>query len=396
MKQLLKMAAASALVCTVSAQAADTTTPAALADLGLALLRQGTPANAVVSPVAAAAALGMVHAGANGAAEHEIEALFGPGPRSFKTRLPALLQAVGAGAGPAPFVMAGRVWIDTTVAAAVPTGFTQRLATRYQADASRVAFKDTEAVRGQINTWTAQHTAGRITELLPTGSVSAATQVTLTAAIHFRSAWDKPFDAEATADRPFTNSAGQTKPVPTLVDERGVLQAEFDGTRVMALPFAGARFTLLLALPATGSDLGTLLKGLTGTELARWQAGLKPQKCALALPKFKIDAKATALRPVLESLGVKTAFTPAADLRPMLGRQAKGVHLADVHHAAGITIDERGGEAVAAAAATAQGKSLALPVPPCAVDRPFVFAVVHAATGTPLFMGRVGDPAAAE
>jgi serpin B len=184
--------------------------------------------------------------------------------------------------------------------------------------------------------------------------------------------------------------------VPTLVDERGVLQAEFDGTRVMALPFAGARFTLLLALPATGSDLGTLLKGLTGTELARWQAGLKPQKCALALPKFKIDAKATALRPVLESLGVKTAFTPAADLRPMLGRQAKGVHLADVHHAAGITIDERGGEAVAAAAATAQGKSLALPVPPCAVDRPFVFAVVHAATGTPLFMGRVGDPAAAE
>jgi serpin B len=396
MKQLLKMAAASALVCTVSAQAADTTTPAALADLGLALLRQGAPANAVVSPVAAAAALGMVHAGANGAAEHEIEALFGPGPRSFKTRLPALLQAVGAGAGPAPFVMAGRVWIDTTVAAAVPTGFTQRLATRYQADASRVAFKDTEAVRGQINTWTAQHTAGRITELLPAGSVSAATQVTLTAAIHFRSAWDKPFDAETTTDRPFTNSAGQTKPVPTLVDERGVLQAEFDGTRVMALPFAGARFTLLLALPATGSDLGTLLKGLTGTELARWQAGLKPQKCALALPKFKIDAKATALRPVLESLGVKTAFTPAADLRPMLGRQAKGVHLADVHHAAGITIDERGGEAVAAAAATAQGKSLALPVPPCAVDRPFVFAVVHAATGTPLFMGRVGDPAAAE
>ena len=48
-----------------------------LGDLGLALLRPAGPPNAVVSPLATAVALGMVHAGTDGKAEREIEALFG-------------------------------------------------------------------------------------------------------------------------------------------------------------------------------------------------------------------------------------------------------------------------------------------------------------------------------
>ncbi len=381
--------------------ATDAATVAGLADLGLAMLRQPGPANAVVSPVATAAALGMVHAGADGATEHEIETLFGPretGPRSFKLRLPALLKEVGSGPAPSPFVMAGRVWLDQTIAAAVPAGYSHRMATRYQADATRVNFKNSEAVRGQINAWTAERTAGRIADLMPPGSVSEATLITLSSAIHFRSAWDQPFDSAKTEALPFNTAPGTAKPVPTLVDERSVLQAQVSGTQVLALPFGGAggaAFALLVAVPAADSDVQALVKGLNGAELARWQAALQPKKCQLALPKFKIAPKATALRPLLESLGMTTAFSPAADLRPMLGRAAHKVHLGDVYAAAGITIDEQGGEAVGAAAATVQSKSLAVS-PPCVVDRPFVFAVVHRLTGTPLFIGRVGDPALAD
>ena len=86
------------------------------------MLREAGPGNAVASPVAVAAALGMVHAGVQGAAEREIEALFGSqnvGPRGLKLRLPALLQqlaprqsAGAAGSPPPSFVMAGRVWMD--------------------------------------------------------------------------------------------------------------------------------------------------------------------------------------------------------------------------------------------------------------------------------------------
>ncbi len=405
MSALTRLAGAAALACCTAAGASeapppsDAATVAAIADLGLAMLRQPGPANAVVSPVATAAALGMVHAGLLGPAEQEIEALFGPrgtGPNSFKQRLPVLLKQVGEGngSGPSPYVMAGRVWMDKGVAPFVPAGYTQRMAMRYKADAARVVFAHSDETRGLINGWTAEHTAGRITELLPPGSISPATKLTLTSAIHFRSAWAKPFDAAVTEPRPFQAASG-AKPVPTLLDERSVLQAQVDGTQVLSLPFAGPAYALLLAVPAEGSNVDTLMKGLSGATLARWQGALQAQKCKLALPKFSIAAKAGSLRPVLEGLGVKTVFTTDADLKPMLGRQAKDVHLDDVYQAAGITIDERGGEAVAAAAATLQSKGLALmpeAVPDCAVQRPFMFAVVHRPSGTALFMGRVGDP----
>ena len=389
--------------------AADTTTGAStdeathvassLGDLGLALLRPAGPPNAVVSPLATAVALGMVHAGTDGKAEREIEALFGLRERGravFRKTLPALLKSLNA--GPSPFTLAGRLWLDPSVAAAVPVSFRQRLATRYVSDAASVDFRQPEAARDRINAWTAERTAGKVTELLPPGSVSGDTRLTLSTAMHFRSAWAQPFDTAQTAPRPFTNAAGVVNPVATLSAERSVAQAVVDGTQVMALPFGGAGgdYLLLLALPAADSSVEALLTSASGVKLAQWQAALQPVKCAFTLPKFNLAARATALRPVLERLGLKTVFGPGANLRPMLGRAARGTHLGDVFHAAGIAIDEEGGEAVAAAAATVQAKSLVRPLPACAVDRPFVFAVLHAPSGTPLFIGRIGDPALSE
>jgi hypothetical protein len=36
---------------------------------------------------------------------------------------------------------------------------------------------------------------------------------------------------------------------------------------------------------------------------------------------------------------------------------------------------------------------LALPLPECAINRAFSFAVLHRATGAAVFVGRVSDPA---
>jgi len=196
--------------------------------------------------------------------------------------------------------------------------------------------------------------------------------------------------------------------VPTMVDERGVLQARIDGHLVMEIPFGAASaagaagadprggFALLVAVPDEGAAGAAAPPTFTGTQLARWRAALQPLKCELALPRFAIAPQSGSLKAALQGLGVKTVFTDVADLRPMLGRQARQMHLDDLHHAAGITVDEQGGVAVAAAAATVRSKSLALPVPPCAVNRAFAFALVHQASGAPVFVGRVGDPVHSE
>lgn len=386
-------------------------TSAALGNLGLALLRETPGPNAVVSPLAVAAVLGMVHAGATGSTEHEIEALFGAGRTgalAMRHSLPALSArmrqpAAGgkAAADASPVRQAARVWIDSSVAKDTPASFKRRLAARHGADALVLSFADTEQARARINGWTAEHTAGRVAELLPAGSLARSTQVTLTAAVHFRSSWDQRFDAAQTEPRSFAAVGGSNAPVPTLSDERAVAQAVLDGHQLYALPFADG-YDLVIGLPAdtaaNGSGLEEMLKGLDGAGLARWQAALKaapPARCAFALPKFSFAPKAGSIKASLQRLGVKTAFTEKAELVPMLGRSARGAHVDEVHHAAGIRIDEAGGEAVAAAAATVKPKTLAGP-PACAVDRAFAFVVMHRSSGAPLFVGRVGDPARSE
>lgn len=399
---LAAVATAAALAPTPSVAARTAPAPEinaalALADFGQALLRQAKAPNAVISPVAAATALGLVQAGANGAAEREIEALFGlgrAGSAAFRNELPKLVRQVQGGDG-SPLSMAAHMWVDQAAAAAVPAAYSKRLQQRWQAEATRVSFAQSETARQQINAWTAQHTGGKVAELLPSGSVHGGTQAVLTTAMHFKSPWERPFNPDKTEPRAFKTAGGDSKPVPTMVDERGVMQAQVDGHLVMELPFAKG-YSLLLAVPAEGTSAVAGGAAFGGDQLTRWRAALKPLKCELALPRFAIAPQSGSLKTALQSLGVKTVFTDAADLRPMLGRGARNVHLEDLHHAAGITVDENGGEAVAASAGTVSSKSFAAAPPPCAVDRAFSFALLHQATGAPLFVGRVGDPTRAD
>ena len=76
----------------------------------------------------------------------------------------------------------------------------------------------------------------------------------------------------------------------------------------------------------------------------------------------------------------------------MLGQAGKSVMLDNVYQSATLIIDEQGGEAAAATGAAMMTKSFSPPAPVCAVDRPFVFAILHRATGVPLFLGKVTDP----
>lgn len=379
-------------------------TASALAEIGWKLLREGEGPNAVVSPLAVATLLGLVHAGAQGTTEREIEVLFGTGrtgARALRQDLPALvrrLQDEASGAPPAaapPLRQAARVWLSPALTRQMPATYARRLSQRYGADAAQLDFNDAEVARAEINRWTAEHTAGRVKDLLPAGSISRSTLVTLTAALHFRSPWQQAFDANATEARPFTTASGAGSTVPTLHDERPVAQALVDGVQLYALPFAGGH-DLVLMLPAAGGDLAGLLRGASGAALLRWRAALQPARCAFSMPRFSFAPRAASIKRPLQAMGVKTAFGDRADLRPMLGRSAGRAHVDDVHHAAGIAVDETGGEAVAAAAATVKPKSLAAPAPVCAVDRAFAFALVHRDSGAPLFMGRVGDPARAE
>jgi serpin B len=97
------------------------------------------------------------------------------------------------------------------------------------------------------------------------------------------------------------------------------------------------------------------------------------------------------LEHLLSGLGMGVAFSSAADFSG-LSPQACCIGL--VEHAATLKVGEQGTEA---SAATAVGMATTAARPqgaPVAFDRPFLMLVTDAATGEPLFLARVANPAA--
>lgn len=378
-------------------------TAAAVADLGLALLRAQSAAtgqarsNAVVSPVSLASAMGLLHAGSAGASADEIAGLLGAAPARgtvFSRDYPALLARLNS-SGPA-LASANRVWVDALLAPGVPASYLAAVKGRYQSDAAAASFAQPEAALKSINQWAAEHTGQRIQELLPGGAITAATQVVLTNAVHFRSAWEQPFNPEATVGRPFGNDPASpaAHPVPTMVRSMNVRRGVVDNAEVMEVPFANGVFALTVAMPPKGHTLNAFETDLSGQDIAiGWSQQLHHERCRVELPRFVIHPKSISLKEVLRSLGVQTVFSSRADLSPLLGSKAREVELDNVYQSAGIKVDETGSEAVAATAAVASLKSITLEPRVCAVNRPFVFVITHVATGTPVFVGKVADPA---
>ena len=117
-------------------------------------------------------------------------------------------------------------------------------------------------------------------------------------------------------------------------------------------------------------------------------AGLQKRDLSLALPRWNV-ATDLDLGVALRHLGLTAPFQPDADFSGI----SAGLFVQQAVHRATITVDEWGTEA-AAVTGLAFGSAGKIP-PPLRVDvnRPFAFAIVHTATGAPLFLGQVTDPA---
>jgi len=164
--------------------------------------------------------------------------------------------------------------------------------------------------------------------------------------------------------------------------------------QAVALPYAKDDLRMVLVLPE--SD------GLAGARAAaaalpkRW-AELRPldeEKVDVVLPKFKVDSGVVELMDVLDAsfgLGLikreDGGFLEISD-RPDL-------HVDSVLHRAVISVDEEGTEAAAATAVVMMTRAMPRPPRVLKFDRPFVFAIEHAATGRVVFAGVVADPSSA-
>jgi serpin B len=100
---------------------------------------------------------------------------------------------------------------------------------------------------------------------------------------------------------------------------------------------------------------------------------------------------ATDLVDPLTELGMGVAFGTDADFGAMSGDAP--LEITDVLHQAYVAVDESGTEAAAATAVVVGETSLPVTRETLVLDRPFLYVVHDTAHGTPLFAGRLADPA---
>ena len=100
------------------------------------------------------------------------------------------------------------------------------------------------------------------------------------------------------------------------------------------------------------------------------------------------------------ALGMAEAFTDSANFDGMIeGESNANLHIGLVMHKAFVEVNEEGTEAAAATAVVAKTESapIAEPfIPNVRADRPFLYLIRDAGTGTILFMGKVENPSSEE
>ena len=267
-----------------------------------------------------------------------------------------------------------------------------------------------------MNEWAELASNGEVRNLFDGSQVvDPLTRAILMNVVSFKGTWTRQFDPSKTEVGVFyktkldaNGESGEEKVVKYMKDRRHVLlhpaQEELGDAIVMKLDYGPVRkdpergwdlpskFAALFVLPKddTVESEQAALEGLAKSSMTELMQGLRPREVNLSLPKFKLEFGTASLSEALRSMGLNEVFDGTKVLSQM--SDDPDLHLDDVLHKAVMEVAEEGTTASAATAAMIMTRSVPPPPMDLQFDRPFFVMVVHVETGTPLFVGRVGDP----
>jgi serine protease inhibitor len=364
---------------------------AANTSFGLGLLRalhagESKP-NLLLSPLSASMSLGMTMNGAAGGTfaamratlgfegldQGEINQAYRGLIRFLETRDPAV-----------EFRLANAIWYEQTFA--VRPDFFERTQEYFAAKVAPLDFFDPSSP-GIINRWVEEETGGRIRDLID--AIDPLDRLFLVNAVYFKAPWTSVFIDGATVPRPFTRADGAPVEVPTMIQDGPLRWFRDDQVEAVELLYGDSAYSMVVIGPGEGGDLDALIDGLTPSLWDVWMARFEASRLMLFMPKFRFDYDVELADP-LTRMGMGIAFQPwEADFSGIA--PVDDLHISRVKQKSFIDVHELGTEA---AAATATVVSVTSMPPVIRFDRPFLFVIRERASGTILFIGRVGDPAA--
>ena len=346
---------------------------AAGVQLGMDLLSMlhVTGENTILSPQSLALALGMAAEGAKGETLAEMLDVLGVQDVSeISTALPEGVKSANAA--------------FTAPGLKLQADYVQRLDEAYGAEWFEI---DADVVEN-VNAWVREHTDGLIEQMI-SQAPGADIGMMLINAVAMDADWAAPFAAEATYEDIF-HAADRDLMVEMMLQTAYFDYAEKDGMQIVRLPYQQGGLEMWIALPPEGG-IFQLLEILANEGLFYLESDVQQREVILSLPK--VDASDdTTLVQALKLLGVETAFGEQADFS---GISDTPLCIDDIFQKARIQIDEEGTRAAAATMMQMRAMAAMPAQEPVEmnVNRPFVFVISDADTGSVYFAGAIENPA---
>ena len=290
-------------------------------------------------------------------------------------------------------LLGSSVWLNENVPYNEET--LRLLAEQYLASTFSAPMGD-EKTDKAIGEWINENTGNLLQDAAGEIQTKPETVMLLLTTLYFKDQWRDEFWKDATKKDAFTAASGEKQTIDFMhrTDDRAAYYRGENYT-VAELGFRGGQ-SMRFLLPDEGTTLERLLADDTvvgGLMIYDMGVSLPSGKLVWSVPKFDVDSNLE-LTDALKALGVTDVFDfNKADFSPLVDKEKfdESVAVTQVQHAARVKIDEKGCEAAAFTAVTADAMSAApedLPVVEMDLNRPFAF-MITGVDGLPLFLGSV-------
>lgn len=335
-----------------------------------AVASESSTENVVVSPYSTGVALSMLEAGAEGQTKVELDnALNG-----------SYFKAEDLGDGKDVTVQSSSsVWISDDFS--VRNRYVSLLEKDFDAFVTTQNFAD-PATAQAINNWCSEHTSGKIDQIID--RIGPDMVMVLVNALYFNAPWAAAFDETAVNEAVFHGRSGDTS-VRMMARRATFNYAEYQGARMIEIPYAGGSYAMYVILPPAGMSPESILPYISESLYRSAMSMLQPKEVALNMPQFRMETSLV-LNKTLERMGVTTAFSSAADFK---GISVMGpLRLDVIKQKCYIDVNTKGTEAAAVTGAQIRMTSVR-PVVSMNVDRPFLFVIADVENKMPLFAGKI-------
>ncbi|OJU53812.1 MAG: hypothetical protein BGN96_09000 [Bacteroidales bacterium 45-6] len=279
--------------------------------------------------------------------------------------------------------LANSIWSRTGFS--VKSDFLQTSKDYFNSEVRELDFGQPTALE-TINNWCAQKTNNLIKDALD--RISNDAMMYLINAIYFKGIWKKQFDKKATTEKDFYSEAGAISKVNMMNLADTIPYFENDLLQAIDLPYGNGAFSMTLMLPQSGKTTADILGNL---DLDQWNLILKgfgDKKVNVFLPRFTTKNKFE-LKPVMQDLGMKLAFTDAADFSNIANAD---LQISRILHSTYLDVNEEGTEAAGVTIIEIITTSIIDKSLMFYANKPFVFAIREKSTGAILFEGKIGKP----